>query len=395
MKLIKRLRLSWQLAITVLLAVAMLATPFLGTAAAQATGNAQKGTSFTTVTNSVTDTNSVSQVVYYSQKQDRPDGGTRYIFDINGVQNILHVAPNGFRPATATDAQLAEYGFPARPKDATALATWTSKWSRWVGKRNSSEPVLVVSPFKAEGVSQFSKNWSGYENLQSSRSAYSMVAADFTQPYWNYNSPANALVASWVGLGGNGLNDPLVQCGTMMGWHPTLSGTGSGYYAAGACSAWYCYIPYDSNAIYVLPFTINSSDQISTMTVWNPDYYVYGVPYPATFSVWDWNTMSNFNITVPDPNHTGYDGGTAEVIDERPQIGGTPQNPVYAPLAGFGTNNWSECEANNGDFVDNSTFADYMTSDGTLNGRSLAYPSYPIQIVNGYGSFTDHYVASQ
>jgi len=214
-----------------------------------------------------------------------------------------------------------------------------------------------------------------------------MVAADFVQPNWNYNSPANALVSSWVGLGGNGLTDPLIQCGTSMGWHPTSPTLG--YYAAGACGAWYEYLPYNPTAVYVLPFTINSGDQISAMTFWAQSNY------PANFSVWDWTTMSHLNIDVQDPNGHGYDGGTAEVVDERPQIGTDAQgNPIYAPLAGFGNNNWSMCEVNNGNFIDNSTFSDSMYSNGQFTGDLLAYP-YNIQTVNGYGSFTDHYVASQ
>jgi hypothetical protein len=388
MKLIKRLRLSWQLAITVLLAVAMLATPFLDTATAQTSGNTQTGMSSATVTNSVTDTSTVAQVVYYSSKQVLSDGGLRYTFLINGANNILNEAPDGFCPVKATDAQLQEYGFPARPKDASALASWTSKWSRWVEKRSSVEPYLVISPFRAAGTPQYTYNWSGYEDLNSSRNWYTMVAADFVQPYWNYNSPLDAEVCSWVGLGGNGTGDPLVQCGTLMGWYPSTPTTG--HYAAGVCSAWYEYLPYDPTMINVLPFTIHSNDQLSMMTTWNPTYEIYGVHYPATFVVWDWTTMSNFNIVVPDPNNTGYDGGTAEVVDERPGLHGGG----YTPLAGFGNDSWSYCKANNGDFVDNSTFSDTMTSNGKASGTLLAEP-YAIQNVNGDAYFTDHYVASQ
>jgi hypothetical protein len=127
------------------------------------------------------------------------------------------------------------------------------------------------------------------------------------------------------------------------------------------------------------------------MTTWNPTYEINGVHYPAAFVVWDWTTMSNFNIVVPDPNNTGYDGGTAEVVDERPGLPGGG----YIPLAGFGTDNWSECEANNGDFADNSTFSDTMTSNGQATGGDLLADPSAIQNANGYGSFTDNYVASQ
>ena len=114
--------MTWQWLITVMLFVTMLSTfSWVGTAAAQTAGNAQ------TSMNAVTDTNAVYGYVYYSEKQALPDGGTNYVFNINGVQNILHEPPDGFSSATATDAHFAEYGFPSRPEDAAGLAKWTSK----------------------------------------------------------------------------------------------------------------------------------------------------------------------------------------------------------------------------------------------------------------------------
>ena len=144
MQAIKRLRLSWQLAITVLFTVAMLSIALLGTATAQEANNAQAGTA-----------------IHYSNKQVLADGGIDYAFNINGVQNILHEPPDGFTPATATDTQLAEYGFPARPTDKAGLAAWTAKWSKFKVKRSSSDPVLTLMPAESASVVSPQDEWTG------------------------------------------------------------------------------------------------------------------------------------------------------------------------------------------------------------------------------------------
>ncbi len=101
----RKIGTTWQRLIAVVLFIAMVAFPWAGTAMAQTASNTQ------------TSANAAPGVVRYSAKQALPDGGTNYVFNIDGVQNILHEPPDGFCPATATDAQLAEYGFPARPKE--------------------------------------------------------------------------------------------------------------------------------------------------------------------------------------------------------------------------------------------------------------------------------------
>jgi hypothetical protein len=181
MKLIKRFRLSWQLAITVMLSVAMLSAPFLGTATAQTSGNTQTGTGSATVTNTATDVNSVSQVVYYNKKQVLADGGIRYTFIINGVENVLHVPPVGFDPMKATDAELAEYGWPARPKDQKGLTGWQNTWGRFKPKVSSEEPTITI--MKRSVPDSSGTNWSGYADYyQGDTNKFWEVNGFYNQP---------------------------------------------------------------------------------------------------------------------------------------------------------------------------------------------------------------------
>ena len=63
------------------------------------------------------------------------DGGKDYVYTINGVKNIFHVAPPDFNPLTATDEQLQRYGVEPRPKDAQELAEWKDKVKNFKGSQ--------------------------------------------------------------------------------------------------------------------------------------------------------------------------------------------------------------------------------------------------------------------
>ena len=362
MKIAKRLRLSWQLAITVLLAVAMVSTPFLGTATAQAASNAQAGTA-----------------IHYSDKQVLADGGINYTFNINGVSNILHEPPDGFTPATATDAQLAEYGFPARPTDTATLATWTAKWSHFKYQRSSSDPVLTIMSGKVSpGVAaspqvtthpSSSPVWSGYADYDVNVNQFQGATGEYNQPTYGSDSQQGASGFSFVGLGG-WLNNASLMVGSAMVSGPT-------YYA------WYQYTNSSGNyTIIRYSGAVNPGDDIELQTYWQPSSN-----YPAGFSYFDFNTMTNFYITAQ-LTSAYYDGETAEYMDGRPVIA-TPHNEGTTPLDDYGSNNWQNCgywiTAGSG----NATpFTNYnyliFTMQDQKSGDILSQPSNP----NG-ASFTD------
>jgi len=335
MKMIKSLRLSWQLAVTALLAVAMLSAPFLGTATAQAASNAQAGTA-----------------IHYSDKQVLADGGINYTFNINGVSNILHEPPDGFTPVTATDAQLVEYGFPARPTDTAALAAWTTKWSRFKVQRSSSDPVLTLMPAieSASTVSPqvnppahigYPATWSGYGDYDLYVNYFKDVTGEYYQPTYGSSSSSGAQELSFVGLGGYMAKSSLMVGSGMQG--PASSPS---YYA------WYGYANSSGTSTFVTySGAVNAGDDIDLQTFWQPNSN-----YPAAFDFFDFNTMTNFYITAQ-LSSSYYDGETAEFIDGRPSVA-APHTASSTPLADYGTNTWMDC--------------DYWTTAGSGSGTGFA-----------------------
>lgn len=342
---IRKIGMTWRWLITVTLFVTMLSTfSWVGTAAAQTAGNAQTGT------------NSAPQVIHYSSKQALSDGGTNFVFNINGVQNVLHEAPNGFSPATATDAQLAEYGFPARPKDAAGLAKWTSRWSNFK-YQSVSDPVLTLMPSteSANTISPASgpiaqinhPTWCGYGDYNGS-TKFTEAGGSYYQPTYGANSPSGAEEDTWVGLGGyfDTPTLPLLQVGSEMDGSST-------YYS------WYEYSTASTKNRIVYSGAVNADDDISVVVSWTASSN-----YPADFSFFDFNTGTHFNIDVA-ISSAYYDGSSAEFIDGRPSSS--------VPLANFGSNQWYSPNANNTSFDSWSyvNFTMYNSSDGD----TLAFPT--------------------
>jgi hypothetical protein len=86
-------------------------------------------------------------------------GGSRYDYSVDGSAVHAPVAPPGFDPLTATDAQLDEYGLPPRPKDLASLDGWTQQMTDL--HMVTPPPFLVELPnVRADTV--YSSNWSGY-----------------------------------------------------------------------------------------------------------------------------------------------------------------------------------------------------------------------------------------
>ena len=97
-----------------------------------------------------------------------PDGGTEYSYwvpaDPSSVVNVP-IPPAGFTPVDASAAQLAEYGFPVRPTDSTALATWTQEMSTYQTRLVPDPTLDFSSPidgFDHEPPPADYANWGGY-----------------------------------------------------------------------------------------------------------------------------------------------------------------------------------------------------------------------------------------
>jgi len=194
--------------------------------------------------------------------------GARVRWVAPGLATI--VPPPGFEPATASDAALACYGVPPRPRDAAGRARWATDTRRWryifpvLGQPRLRRPTPTLSPatrtvrgmasrvdpqgtrdgrgarrrpHSSTNASQcgtgnaiayvFSPNWAGYVLLNTDNNAlsrdsngayFTKVEADFTVPVASFppGTSSPGVIATWVGLGGGGGgSDTIWQAGVM------------------------------------------------------------------------------------------------------------------------------------------------------------------------------------
>ena len=144
-----------------------------------------------------------------------PDGSNSYTYDLsNGITISEITPPNGFNPLVATDQELEQYGFPARPTSADALSTWTNVMRHW---KNAPAPSLdftgpssgtaghATSTSSSASPSQYAAGqWAGWYDYSPYPGFYYAVQSYITVP--NVGAACNAQQGTepgiWVGLGG-------------------------------------------------------------------------------------------------------------------------------------------------------------------------------------------------
>lgn len=107
-------------------------------------------------------------------------GGSKYVYQLSGHTLTFNVPPANFDARTASAADLARYGLPARPAGGSALAQWNALIGHLGGQAvapsisvapamrdnitNATRPAAgAVKPGTIAGVSNASTNiWSGY-----------------------------------------------------------------------------------------------------------------------------------------------------------------------------------------------------------------------------------------
>jgi hypothetical protein len=236
-----------------------------------------------------------------------PGGGKAYSY---GTLTQL-VPPAHFNVLTASDKQLSEYGFPTRKE----LGSKWYKVMRHVRSFAAPTRYLVTDPnVSAPSANSDWANWSGY-NVNSHN--YTQVTATWEEPSFVTNGCNGDMFVQWVGIGGIN-SDYLGQDGTSFnvpgfaahqGFIETIDGTGD-----------------PGSGMVVANITSAAGDSFYASTLWNAansyfNYYMEDYTTGATYSAHS-RTVS-------------ADQSTAEVISERPQVGGTITNPVYAQLSDF------------------------------------------------------------
>lgn len=250
------------------------------------------------------------------------------IGDLNFSQAV---PPAGWTPLTATDEELALFGFPARPTAPDGLNTWRAEFSN--GQYTGFTPVdaATVCPVPALGsspaafvlpdtdpiadplagatnssTSATSANWGGVI-VPGSNITY--TSAQYVEPTASYCAGSDPSAHSmWVGLGGTSKGHPLLQNGTAQ------EGT------LGSDVAWYEALDsaHDTHQVNLSSFSVSSGNSLVIHTQYFP-----GASPKVT---WYWHNLSTgaaTSVSANDSNIAGnidsyYDGTSGEVIDERP-----------------------------------------------------------------------------
>lgn len=251
--------------------------------------------------------------------RDLPDGGVSYDYEVDGATVSFPVPPTGFSPLTAPDSQLIEYGFPARPSDASELSIWTADMQ-------SYKAVAAPSYCSTNRIVPATVGTTGTEaGYLAPRSSTSFVAVegDFIQPH-HYSSCSGSYEVSWTGIGGFASGDGLLQTGTDLN-------NGSPY-------AWYDWLDNThSRGEQPMPnVTVHVGDSIHTYVSYQSSNLV------ANFYVADNTTGTSDPVVINNVPTSYYDGRYAESIDERPFVGSS-----FAPLANFRSIAWSNVRFEN------------------------------------------------
>jgi Peptidase A4 family len=308
----------------------------------------------------------------------------------------IDAPPAGFDPISASDEELAYYGFPPRPNEATepkAYATWaramkasqirvvpqleqTSILHGPVKKGKLANPTAVESIPVLKGQptnTDYSYNWSGYVDFSGARSfgssSYYFTVADFVVPVaqqagcdnkWDWGS-------AWTGIDGDG-SDDVLQAGIEFDAFCSLGGLfKSSYY-----STWYEWAPY--NEVRVPSVSISPGDDIF-VEVWDTSS-TSGHAYLVNE-----NTHNYFYVSFGPPSGYSLVGNSAEWIVERPLVNGSLATLTDYTMDPFWDSyGYTRSYAFND--LDEATPIDMLTNSSTL----YSYPEYV-----GLEGFVAHY----
>ena len=290
--------------------------------------------------------------------------------NVEGIRTYL-APPAGFKPLTASDEELAAYGFPPRPdkaEDPHGYEVWARVMSmpakRWYGelkpsKAHSSLANRALSRPQAQVLESSATllkepNWSGVLNTISgttfsTSTSFCCVAGEFVvpQPQQAFSLSGGNIcdgnidqASFWVGMGGAngtglGNQNNIAQMGVDI-LAPCGDSNGSAY-------AWVEWFPAGSQQL----FNVSAGDDI---------YVSVNATSPTTATVYlhdlTGQTVASQQITAP--SGVQLVGNEAEYIVERPAVG---CNTCYTPLANYIWSFW--------DFARSKTFAKKYYYPGT------------------------------
>jgi len=297
--------------------------------------------------------------------------------NIEGIRTF-NAPPANFNPLKASDEELATYGFPPRPDQATdpaGLAKWNKAMSiatrRWNGelrpRQFQNQPMKPGPSISNTARSTTSANWSAIVNTNtlkkySSKTSYYYIFSEFNVPVAQqaFNGSGGNIcdggwdIASiWNGIDGFSTGDVL------------QGGIDSAYYCNGTTkedfyASWIEWFPAGS----VYEYYVNPGDDIYVET-WNTsdtNGYVWIEDLTQQIS-------ASYNLTAP--SGTTLVGNSAEFAVERP--GGDTTSTGLYPLANYIASFW--------DYSGDYTFKNTLGYPG-----STATSTYLVTMYNDAGT---------
>jgi hypothetical protein len=281
-----------------------------------------------------------------------PGGGKRYDYGAY----TRNIPPAGFQVLTATDKQLAEFGFPTHKQ---LGSRWPAVMGRFrkllpAGKYMVMLPAGTLRKPKRSSASSSAQpstvpsttaNWAGHVVTGHT---YNEVLGTWSEPHI-VSGCTGAALAQWVGLGGLGTGSglDLAQDGTMFNYTPFTNLGHQGFIERIVANS--------GNAVAAQGFTPAAGDSVFASVTWNgTDTYAYFMQ--------DGSNSFSANSRAS----TTRDNSTAEAITERPLEPQLANMEDFQPINVTGTESfWNGGSAG---FVNNPSHDSVaMTGGGPTN----------------------------
>lgn len=249
---------------------------------------------------------------------------TVFTYAVAGATVIERVPPANWSPQRASAAELAYFGIPPQPADATSLAQWTDEWVDHYGETDPAAPCAQTTPYHFPANS----HWSGIEETGGG------VTQTYGQAFYDGVTPCAKGQdgwGQWVGIGGDSTRR-LIQ-------------DGFGYVdGSGKMAPFYEFVDgdHDTGSQPVdLGFSYSPGDKFSFYARYDPDSQSIHLRWHDLSNDHQTPDMEFDDVVTQDKDYLSashfWDGGTTgEAIDERPVL----SDLTILRLSAFGVDYW-------------------------------------------------------
>jgi hypothetical protein len=296
-------------------------------------------------------------------------GATTYTYDFDGAE-VYSVTPSaGFDAATASAAQLRDYGVPEEPSKASEPEAW-QKWDEMVHNLKFVQPPSRLISIPVTASYQKSNNWSGVVDTPVSGISYDEAVTQFIQPTPEYTPCTPNAAVFWAGIGGD--------------WHGsqtlTQDGTSVDVAGLGQNQGWWEILP---AGLVAVPWYATAGNGTFTQAV-----VAYQLNDQWSMTLYNQSTGAMWASGIKDGP---IDAQTAEYIAERPRYGDYEGREGLPGLTKYGYMKFTVSETNSKNMYEypNESVQMEQGSTGNLVSGNPGDILASTQEYWGTGGFTD------